>query len=218
MPSDPFPPPSARAGTLGAVLAGGASRRFGAPKALAEVGGRAIVERVAAALGEAADGVVLIANEPSLFAHLHLPTRPDDVAGVGPLGGIRTALAWARERGRRGALCVACDMPFVSPALLREIVSRAEAGDAVVPGSGGRRGCEPLCAWWPVEVLPAIDGMIEAGESAVHRLLDRVPVERVAIEIVARYGDPDVLFLNVNTADDHALALRLASSTEGSTG
>jgi len=48
---------------FGAILAGGGSRRFGAPKALAQVGGRAIVERVRDALMEAGAEVGVIAGE-----------------------------------------------------------------------------------------------------------------------------------------------------------
>lgn len=207
----PSPPPS-----LGAVLAGGASRRFGAPKALAEVGGRRIVDRVTDALSIAVPQVVVIANEPALFGDLHLPTRPDGVTGIGALGGVRTALAWAKEEGRPGALCVACDLPFVSPALLRAILDRSTSNDvdAVAPESGGRRGVEPLCAWYSVDCLPEIDRMISEGRTAVHLLIESVRTARIPRAEVDRFGDPDVLFLNVNTADDHARARRIAERTD----
>jgi molybdopterin-guanine dinucleotide biosynthesis protein A len=199
--------------SLGAIVAGGMSRRFGSPKALAEVGGRPIVRRVRDALAEAVRDVVVIANEPELFADLDLPIRPDEIPGIGALGGIRRALSWAREEKRRGALCVACDMPFVSPALLRLILARAETSKAaaVVPESGGRHGLEPLCAWYSVDCISAIDGMIARGEGSVSKLVDRVVEVRVPRAEVARVGDPDVLFLNVNTAEDHWRAVLIAS-------
>jgi len=200
---------------LGAILAGGMSRRFGAPKALAEVGGRAIVARVRDALAAAVHDVVLIANEPKLYAHLDLPIRGDDVPGLGAIGGVRKALAWAREERRAGALCVACDMPFVSAELLRLIAARAEAtkADAVVPESGGRRGMEPLCSWYSVACIPAIDGLISrGGGAAMGALLERIGEERIPRAEVARIGNPDVLFLNVNTAEDHWRAHLIAST------
>lgn len=203
------------AASLGAILAGGMSRRFGSPKALAEVGGRPIVRRVRDALAEAVRDVVVIANEPGLFAGLDLPIRPDEIAGIGALGGIRRALSWAKEEERAGALCVACDMPFVSPALLRLILARAEEASAaaVVPESGGRRGMEPLCAWYSVDCISAIDGMIARGEGSVTGLIGRVAEVRVPRAEVARLGDPDVLFLNVNTAEDHRRAVLIASQS-----
>ena len=205
-----------RPASLGAILAGGASRRFGSPKALAEVGGRPIVERVRDAVASVVADVVLVANEPEPFAHLGLPVRPDDVPGVGALGGVRTALVWAREEGRPGALCIACDMPFVSPALLRRLLEHAAASDAdaVVSESRGRRGVEPLCAWYSAACVEVIDRMIEEGDTAVHALLSRVRVDRIPLEEVERIGDADVLFLNVNTADDHERAMRIAAGRE----
>jgi molybdopterin-guanine dinucleotide biosynthesis protein A len=68
---------------LGVILAGGASRRFGSPKALARVGGRRIVDRVRDALRAAVPEVVVSANQPELFADLGLPIRGDEVAGLG---------------------------------------------------------------------------------------------------------------------------------------
>jgi molybdopterin-guanine dinucleotide biosynthesis protein MobB len=199
----PSPDPASPA-PLGVLLAGGASRRFGSPKALAAVGGRRIVDRVRDALSTAVANVVVSANEPDLFADLGLPMRADEVAGLGALGGIHTALRWAAERGRSGALVVACDMPWISAELLRVIAERAvsTAADAVVPESGGRRGIEPLCAWYSVRCLPHVERMIADGERRVHRLVDGIRAEVIPLAEVRRMGDPGILFLNVNTVDD----------------
>ncbi|HEX2080425.1 MAG TPA: molybdenum cofactor guanylyltransferase, partial [Longimicrobium sp.] len=156
-PDEPRPHPP-----LGVILAGGASRRFGAPKALARAGRRRIIDRVCDALSAAVPEVVISANDPALFADLDLPTRADEIRGQGALGGIHTALRWAAERGRSGALVVACDMPWITAELLRTIAERAASSeaDAVVPESGGRRGVEPLCAWYSVRCLPHVERMI----------------------------------------------------------
>ena len=199
-----------RDGIFGVILAGGASRRFGAPKALATVGGRRIVERVRDALAAVAGEVGMIANEPALFDGLGVASRADEVAGVGPLAGIVTALRWAAERGYPGALCVACDMPFVSPALLRRIADERGA-EFALPESRGRRGVEPLCAWYGAACLPAAGRMIAEGEWALHALLERVPARRIPFQEIERFGDPDILFLNVNTPADHERAERIAA-------
>ena len=195
---------------LGAILAGGASRRFGAPKALAQVGGRAIVERVRDALMEAGAEVGVIANDDCLFEDLGVERRADEGEGVGPLAGIVAAVRWAAERGYAGALCVACDMPFLPAALLRRIAEGA--GPAiVVPESRGRRGVEPLCAWYPAECLAVAERMIAEGSWALFPLLERFPAERIPLAEVERFGDPEFLFLNVNTPADYELAQRIAA-------
>jgi molybdopterin-guanine dinucleotide biosynthesis protein A len=208
-----LPSPSA---PLGAILAGGASTRFGEPKALATVGGRRIVDRVREALAEAVERVVMIANEPEMFAYLGIEARPDRVRGAGPLAGIETALRWAREERRSGALCVACDLPFISPALLREIVRRAEWTErqAVLPQSAGRTPYEPLCAWYSVDLLPVIEHALEAGTRSVHAVLDGACTEIIPLDVVHRFGEPDILFLNVNTRDDLERARHAADRTD----
>jgi molybdopterin-guanine dinucleotide biosynthesis protein A len=127
-----------------------------------------------------------------------------------------TALRWAAERGYGGALCVACDMPFASAALLRRIADGAN-GAIVVPESRGRRGAEPLCAWYPVDCLPEAERMIGQGSWALHLILDRVPTVRIPLAEVERFGDPDVLFLNVNTPADHERAERIATERADAT-
>ena len=204
-------PPSPESAPLGAILAGGASSRFGAPKALAEVGGRRIIDRVLEAIAEAVRDVVLIANEPAVFGDVELPARPDRITGMGPLAGIETALRWAMEMGRPGALVVACDMPFVSAPLLREIVGRATAGgaNAVIPESTGRRRIEPLCAWYSVRGLGAVERALASGERSLVALAASVRAERIALADVRRFGDPDVIFLNVNTPGDLQRAIEI---------
>jgi molybdopterin-guanine dinucleotide biosynthesis protein MobB len=196
--------PSASRPPLGVILAGGESRRFGSPKALALVQGRRMIDRVLDALYAAVPAVGINANDPTPFAELGLPMRFDTAFGAGALGGIHAALHWATECGLSGALVVACDMPWVSAELLRTLADRSMStdADAIVPESGGRRGIEPLCAWYSVRCLPQVERMIEERDLRVHRLLDRVRAEVIPVAEVRRLGDPGTLFLNVNTADD----------------
>ncbi|MGH7544598.1 MAG: molybdenum cofactor guanylyltransferase, partial [Gemmatimonadota bacterium] len=127
-------------GVLGVVLAGGASRRYGAPKALATVAGERIADRAIRAVREAVGRVVVVANDAPTFGVLGLPMRPDARPGAGALGGMHTAVAWAEEEGFAGALVVACDMPFLSTALLEELCRLAPPDEAVVPASDSKRG------------------------------------------------------------------------------
>ena len=105
-------PVDSHAFPVGALIAGGRNTRYGATKALEPVRGRRLVDGVATALAEATDQVVLITNETALRDHVGFPARGDGVRGLGPLGGVLTALHWAAELERQGILAVACDLPF----------------------------------------------------------------------------------------------------------
>ena len=215
---------------FGAILAGGESRRYGSPKALATVGGTRIVDRVLESLeravGDVDRNVVIVANEPGLFDDLGLPTRPDIRPGLGALGGIHTALHWAREAGRPGILAVACDMPFLSVRLLerlREVAyggaegdeSGADAPQVVVPGSESRRGVEPLCAAYATSCIDAIEAQLGRGESHVIGFYDDVRVRTLPLEEVERLCDPAVAFMNVNTPEERDRAEAIAADREG---
>lgn len=197
--------------SFGAILAGGLSRRYGSPKALATIGGTPIVERVRAALGAVCPDIVVIANDQALYVGLGLPIRPDDRPGFGVLGGILTALLWAREEGRPGALAVACDMPFLSPDLLRRLLDLSDGADVVAPESGGKRGVEPLCAWYGVGCIPAIEAELDRGDRHIVGFFDDVRVRRLPLDEVRTFGDPGVLFLNVNTPEERERAERIAA-------
>lgn len=195
---------------LGAIIAGGSSTRYGSPKALAEVGGARVVDRVAAALRAvvAADDVVAIVNDASLAQAIGLPHRPDTLHGAGALAGVHAALLWAAERGRAGAITVACDMPFLEPALLHEILSRSSDADAVLPESEGRRGVEPLCAYYATSCLRAIEAAAARGDARMIGFHADVRIARVPLAVVRTFGDPAELFRNLNTPADRAAAQR----------
>ena len=186
----------------GAILAGGRASRFGgAPKGLQQVGGRPIVERAAAALREASDALIVVANDVDLGGALPDARVVSDVVhGAGSLGGIHAALAHAGT----AVLVVAWDMPFVPASLLRELRATGEAAgvDAVVPEGLGRHGLEPLCAWYAPACLPALVARLDAGERQAISFLSDLRVRRFELERVRAHGDPAIVFLNVNTPAD----------------
>ena len=190
-------------GARGAVLAGGAARRYGGtPKGLLSVGGRRILDRVVDVVQSVTGAPpLLIANAPGSEAwRPDLQTLPDIRPGFGTLGGIYTAVSAAAAP----VLCVAWDMPFVPESLLRALLDRLATGgyDAVLPESSGRRGLEPLCAIYGPACAPAIARRLETGDLKAISFHPDVRVGIVPLAQVRGFGDPDELFFNVNTPDD----------------
>ena len=185
----------------GAILAGGAARRHGGqPKGLLEVGGRRILDRVAAALTTATnEPPLLVANDPEAARwRADLQTIPDVRPGAGSLGGIYTAVSAAREP----VLCVAWDMPFLSADLLRALVTGAAEFDVFLPESVGRRGVEPLCAVYDPRCIPAIERQLASGDLRAISFHADARVGTLSLDDVRALGDPEVLFFNVNSPDD----------------
>jgi molybdopterin-guanine dinucleotide biosynthesis protein A len=192
---------------VGVILAGGGARRFGGqPKGLQVVEGARIIDRVAGALREAADELLLVANDAD--AHRWLPLvrmAPDVRLGEGALGGLHAALSHADGSA---VLVVAWDMPFVPGGLLRALRTLGEAGaDAALPDSAlSGRGVEPLCAWYGPACLAAITRRLEAGDRRAVSFLDDVRVATLPAADVSHWGDPARIFFNVNSPDDLPLA------------
>jgi molybdopterin-guanine dinucleotide biosynthesis protein A len=182
----------------GVIQAGGRSTRMGGrPKALIELGGRRIVERVLDAVAPEVDEVLLVTNTPELYADLGVPMVPDVFPDRGSLGGIYSGL---RAAPGDSAFTVACDMPFLRREIVRLVVARAGEGDVVLPRVGGQ--WETLHAAYAKTCLPHIEACLAASRLKIVGFFDRVRVVEIAAADVARIRAPELVFMNVNTPEE----------------
>jgi len=191
---------SARGAFLGAVLAGGASKRFGRDKAMARLAGRRLVDRAAEILNEVCGDVVVVSSRSDHDA-LGWTTIPDLRQGCGPLAGLEAALRYAADRGAEGVVVLACDVVGADAAALTRLRDALGAEHAVAPARPGVPGFEPLCAVYRVDAAPVAAGLLDEGVRSAHRLLDAI-----GGRVVPWTGRP---LVNVNTEADlqraHAL-------------
>jgi molybdenum cofactor guanylyltransferase len=194
----------------GVIQAGGRSVRMGGrPKALIEVGGRSIIERVLAVLAPAVDEVLVVTNTPELYAFLGLPMVGDVYPDHGSLGGIYSGL---KAAAGQAALTVACDMPFLHPEIVKLVAQRAGEGDVVIPRVG--RQLETMHAAYGKACLPHIEARLEAGRLKIVDFFEKVRVVEIAEADVARFRDPQIAFMNVNAPDELDRARALAAELD----
>ena len=149
----------------GVLLVGGASSRFGSPKALIEVDGETLHDRGRRVLGEACDEVLVVGKAGELpFAVL------DDGAEVrAPIAGV---VAGLRAATHDVAVFLPVDCPRATPELLRALGNACR--DAAVPQTG------PLPGAWAKTALPLLERRLAEGPLALYRAyadLDVVEVE-----------------------------------------
>jgi molybdopterin-guanine dinucleotide biosynthesis protein A len=168
------------------------------------VGGERILDRLVrtfeSALGELP---LLVANAAEAISWRgDLRIVSDVRPGFGAVGGIYTAVVAAPAP----VVCVAWDMPFVSESLIDALAAGLESYDAMLPQSDGRRGVEPLCAAYGPACRDAIAASLSQGDLRAIGFHDRIRVGILPLDEVRALADPDLLFFNVNTADDLARA------------
>jgi molybdopterin-guanine dinucleotide biosynthesis protein A len=188
------------------ILAGGEARRLGGiDKALLELDGRSLLERIIERLLPQAAPIALSANgDPARFAPFGLPVLPDGAfAGQGPLAGVLAGLDWAAAQGAEALLTVPGDTPFIPP-----VLAAALAPPPACAMSAGR--VHHLVALWPVTARAALHRFLsEPGLRGVREFTACLAMRRVDFPAVA--WDP---FHNVNTPDDLTVARGLAGRRE----
>lgn len=176
------------------ILAGGASSRMGTNKALVDFRGRPLVARQLDLLRPMFERVVVGTNDPAPYAPFGVEGVPDVLAERCALTGIHAIVAAARHAH---AFVVACDLPFLNPALIESLVARRDEADVVIPVTS--RGPEPLHAVYARACLPAIEAAATAGRWKATAFHDRVKVLQVPIRVEEWSVEGRSPFLNVNT-------------------
>jgi molybdopterin-guanine dinucleotide biosynthesis protein A len=181
----------------------------GRPKALLELGGRRIIDRVAHVMRQVADDLLIVTNTPELYASLGLPMVPDVFPDHGSLGGIYSGLQAASGDA---AFTVACDMPFLMPEVARLVTDRAGEADVIVPRVGEQ--WETLHACYGKACLAPIETRLRAGRLKIVGFYDDVRVLSIPAGEVARFRAPEVVFMNVNTPEELEAARLLLPALE----
>jgi molybdopterin-guanine dinucleotide biosynthesis protein len=179
-----------------ALLAGGLSTRMGGDKAFAPFHEGTLLEWMRDRLAPLFPYTFAVVREPFRFHGLGLPLVNDALPETGSAVGVYSAvLASPTER----VLCVACDMPFVTPRLLWALAGQSEGFDVFVPRHDGYM--QPLCAVYGKGTLDAYREFIQSGG---RRIFDIYPDLKTGYLDMAdrRYGDPEELFFNVNTPEE----------------
>jgi molybdopterin-guanine dinucleotide biosynthesis protein A len=198
--------------TFGLILAGGLARRMGGgDKALIEIGGRTILERVIETMTPQCDGIILNANgDPSRFVRFGLPVVPDDIPDfAGPLAGILAGLDWAAAHRPDIAwmASVPGDCPFLPKDLVGKLhAARAAAGTPLACAKSGDWR-HPVAGLWPVALRA------DLRQALVDEDLHKIEVwtARHGIAIAEWPDQPVDPFFNVNTPEDRDRADQIAT-------
>jgi molybdopterin-guanine dinucleotide biosynthesis protein A len=169
---------------------------MGEDKALMMIDGRTMLDRALDLLDPHVNDLLVI-GEPEKYGHVGPFVMPDDVPGIGPLGGINTALHYALHDR---VIVLAVDMPHVSAALIERLKQGLGIEmDAFVPACDG--AIEPLIAAYHRRCRPFFEACIAQGLWKVSDALGKVKTTYAQI-CPGEDGWPADLFRNLNTPSD----------------
>ena len=194
---------------FGLILAGGLSRRMGGgDKSLTRLGGRTLLERVAARLAPQVGALALNANgDPARFG-IALPVIPDSMPDhPGPLAGVLAGLDHiaAHHPAMEWLLTAPADCPFLPADLATRLLAARGAAPVVMAASGERH--HPVVALWHAGLRAELRRALEDGERRVGFWAAQQGA--ATVEWPAAPFDP---FANVNTPDDLAGAERIIAA------
>jgi molybdopterin-guanine dinucleotide biosynthesis protein A len=151
---------------LGAILAGGQSRRFGSDKAAATWNGKALLDHVADALRPTCAELIVVGRTwPTLESIADHPAP-----GLGPLGGLAGALCHARDHGFDFVLSSGCDLA----GLPADLAVQLSPGPSILADI-------PIVGMWPVQLAQLLlDWMADPAHRSVYRFADHAGARRVA--------------------------------------
>lgn len=172
---------------------------MGRDKALEEIGGQSLIQRVIGRLAPLGTEVMVVtARRNQLFLpDLGLKRVIDVYPGKGALGGIYSGLKAAPSFH---SLVIACDMPFLNIALLRHLMELSPGFDVVIPRVG--EYVEPLHAVYSKNCLAPIEAMLKLDRLKISNLLNAVKVRYVEGAEIEKFDPEGLSFFNINSEAD----------------
>lgn len=125
----------------GILLAGGQSSRMGTDKALLNVNGETVIERIVRLMSPSASNIIISVNDDEKYAFLGKEVVHDRYPGQGPLSGLHAGLQAAATPW---SIIAACDMPFVTEEVFRFLAQKAEEAAAVMDDKSGLQAIVPV--------------------------------------------------------------------------
>jgi molybdopterin-guanine dinucleotide biosynthesis protein A len=204
-------PPKSKLQCTGVILSGGLATRYdGTDKALLQVGGIRILDRIYRIYAELFEEIILVTNSPEKFLEWDLLIVPDLFPIRSSLTGIHAGLFFMSNPF---AFISACDTPFIKKEIVETVIGNIDEHiDMVMPETAS--GFEPLCAAYSKRCLTPAQQHLEQDKVKITKAFRKCRIKTIS-EKVLREKDPDLQsFFNINTRDDLKRAEEMMAKDE----
>ena len=185
---------------LGVVLAGGKSQRFGQDKSQVKLQNKLLINYILEEIVNEFKEILIIANEQIKFMQSqNISVIKDFKSGVGPLGGVLTAMKWIKKNNKhyQWISTFPSDTPFFTKKELKYFYKKIEINESKLFFIKSKNKRHNIFGLWSVSLIEKLEADIMKGERKVEIWADSIGVKTVNID----YKKPDPFF-NINTKED----------------
>ncbi len=180
------------------ILAGGKNTRISRNKALIQLPtGETMLQNILNVLQKIFPEIIIVTNQREAYLKFGLPVVEDLIKESGPLGGIFTGLCFSESKRN---FVVACDMPFIKPALIRLLLQESGSWDAIVPEVNGE--VEPLFAVYSKNCIRVMFEHLQRQNLKIRQVMGKLRVKKVGATEIDRFDPEHLSFFNINTPED----------------
>ena len=195
---------------LGAILAGGQSKRMGQDKLFLELNNKKLIEHAIEKVKKYLKQIIIVTNQDNeLFSKNNLITVKDCIEGqLGPLVGILTAMKWAKENLSKCSWIATfpCDTPFFPESIIKSFIEESKKKESLIlcASSHGRK--HNIFGLWSLDLYDKLkDDLINKKIRKVQDWTEKSKIKN--LEFKFKDYDP---FFNINTEEDLAVAKKIS--------
>jgi molybdopterin-guanine dinucleotide biosynthesis protein A len=192
---------------LGVVLAGGKSKRFGEDKSQVKLHGKILIDYILSEIMDQFNEILVVTNNPIRFKDSSkILTTKDFEEGLGPLGGILTAMKWIKDQKKdyEWISTFPSDTPFFTNKELKIFYENIDIKKSKLFFIKNKETRHNIFGLWSLDLLKKLETDLQKGERKVEVWANTVGVETINIEYEKR--DP---FFNINTKEDLEKAYKI---------
>ena len=199
---------------LGAILAGGQSKRMGKDKLFLEFNNKKLIEHTIDKVKKYLKKVIIITNQDNeFFSKNNLITIKDCIEGqLGPLVGILTAMKWAKENLSKCSWIATfpCDTPFFPESIIKSFIGESEKKESLIlcASSHGRK--HNIFGLWSLDLYDKLEN--DLVNKKIRKVQDWTEENGIKnLEFKFKDYDP---FFNINTEEDLEFAKKLSEKVK----
>ena len=195
---------------LGVVLAGGKSQRFGQDKSQVKLQGKILIDYILSEIVDEFNETLIVTNNLiSFMSSDKIFLTKDFKNGLGPLGGVFTAMKWIKENDKKynWISTFPTDTPFFTKKELKNFYENIKIDNSKLFFIKSKKTRHNIFGLWSMDLMDQLESDLLKGERKVELWANSVGVSIINIEY--KKVDP---FFNINTKEDLQKAIEIMNN------